>query len=279
MTMSLQTSMLLSQAENPNAPNNPLRIEYGWREVGKALTKILLGYFIWVVGGIGGACLFVVALRGRELDILPRNGSKNLIDTLIIVGALLMGAASLVSYGMVMVGKWRCLMSAPERRAAKWLMFTCMLCMLVGPVVNVLFSVGGGGADNIRALKKGQDGVEDVKFEATGAIMQLVGLAISLSSTVLFVLFLRAVASCFNSKILVNGIHLYLLFLALLIGGTVQVSLLGPRALMKPDVLMLLGLGWLGFVVGYVLIIIATRICISNGLSRVQSPVTAQGIY
>jgi hypothetical protein len=70
-----------------------------------------------------------------------------------------------------------------------------------------------------------------------------------------------------------------LLFLALLIGGTVQVSLLGPRALMKPDVLMLLGLGWLGFVVGYVLIIIATRICISNGLSRVQSPVTAQGIY
>jgi hypothetical protein len=278
MTMSLQTSLLLSQADKPNSPNNPLRVEYGWREVGKALTKILLGYFILVVGTIAGGCLFVVALRGRELEILPKGGNKNTVDVLIIFGALVTGASSLISYGMVMVGKWRCLMSAPERRAAKWLMFTCMLCMLVGPAMNVMFSVGGAGADNFRALKKGYDGMEDVKFESTGAILQLVGLAMSMSSTVLFVLFLRAVGSCFNSKVLVSAIHLYLLYLALLVGGTVQVSLLGPKVFMKPDIIMALGLGWLGFVVGYVLIIVATRICIFNGLNRVQSPVAAQGL-
>jgi hypothetical protein len=271
--MSLQTSMLFTQAENPNAPNNPLRIEYGWREVSGALTKILLGYFILVVGCIAGGCVFVVALRGRELEILPRGVSKNTTELLMILGGLLLGLSSLISYGMVMVGKWRCLMSAPERRAAKWLMFTCILCMLVGPVMHAMFSVGGGGADNFRALKKGQDGVEDIKFEATGAVLQLVGLAISLSSTVLFVLFLRAVGSCFNNKFLVNSIHLYLLYLALLIGGTVKVALTGPKILLKPDVVMALSLGWVGFAVGYLVIIIATRICILNGLSRVQSPV------
>jgi hypothetical protein len=273
MPTSLQTSMLFTQAENPNAPKHPLRIEYGWREVSGALTKILLGYFILVVGCIAGACVFVVALRGRELEILPKGTNKNTVELVMWVGGLLLAASSLISYGMVMVGKWRCLMNAPERRAAKWLMFTCILCMLVGPVMQVMFSVGGEGADNFRALKKGEDGVEDVKFEAAGAVLQLVGLAISLSSTVLFVLFLRAVGSCFNNTALVNGIHLYLLYLALLVGGTVKVTLGGPRILMKPDVLMVLGFGWLGFAVGYVLIIVATRICILNGLTQVRSPV------
>jgi hypothetical protein len=272
MNFSLQTSMLIAHAENPNSPRDPLQVEYGWREVGKALTKILLGYFILVVGCMAGASLFVVALRGRELEILPKNPPKNLVEVLIIFGSLLMGASAFISYGMIMVGKWRCLMSSPERRAAKWLMFTCMLCLLVGPVLNGIFSVTGAGADNYRALKKGRDGVADVKFEATGAILQLVGAALSLASTVLFVLFLRAVGSCFNSKTLVNGIHLYLLYVALLIGGTVQVSLNEGRALAKPDVVMALGLGWLGLALGYVLIIVATRICILTGLDRVRSP-------
>jgi hypothetical protein len=230
------------------------------------------------VGSIAGGCLFVVALHGRELEILPKGGNKNTVDVLIIVAALVTGATSLISYGMVMAGKWRCLMGAPERRAAKWLMFTCMLCMLVGPMMNVAFSVFGAGADNFRAIKKGYDGVEDVKFESTGAILQLVGFAMSLSSTVLFVLFLRAVGSCFNSNVLVSAIHLYLLYLALLVGGTVQVSLMGPKTLMKPDILLALALGWLGFVVGYVVIIVATRICIFNGLNRVQSPLAARGL-
>ncbi len=272
MTMSLQTSMLLTRAENPSAPKNPLQVEYGWREVGKALTKILLGYFILVVGSIAGACLFVLALHGRELEILPKGANKNLVEVLIIFGSLAIGLSCLLSYGMVMVGKWRCLMNAPERRAAKWLMFVCMLCLLVGPVMNALFSISGAGADNYRALHKGREGVADVKFDTTGAVLQLVGAAISLASTVLFVLFLRAVGSCFNSTVLVSGTHLYLLYLALLVGGTVQVMLNGEKSLAKPEIVMALGLGWLGFAVGYVLIILATRICILNGLSRVRSP-------
>jgi hypothetical protein len=166
-------------------------------------------------------------------------------------------------------------MNAPERRQAKWLMFTCILCMLVGPVLNGIFSVSGEGADNYRALKKGRDGVALIKFETVGPILQVVGAVIGLVSSVLFIFFLRAVASCFNSTVLVHGIHLYLLYLALLIGGTIQIAVRGEKALAKPEIVLMLGLGWLGLAVGYVLIIAATRSCIFNGLSRVRSPLAA----
>ncbi len=272
MSYPLQTSMLFAQAQNPNEPKDPFGVEYGWREVSQALTKILLGYFVLVVGCFAGAILLVLALHGQEMELLPKGRNQNLIEVLITVGSLVMGLSCLLGYGMIMVGKWRCLMNAPERRAAKWLMFICMLCLLVGPVMNAMFSISGAGADNYRALKQGREGVAEVKFDTTGTILQLVGAAISLASTVLFVLFLRAVGSCFNSKILVSGTHLYLLYLALLVGGTVQVTLSAEKSLAKPEVVMALGLGWLGFAFGYVLIVLATRICILNGLSQVRSP-------
>jgi len=270
MSTTLQTSTYLTRAEAPTDPNDPLLTEYGWPEVGKGITRILIGYFVAVVGTAAGIGVFLLAIYGHEMGLFAK-GNKNTMELISTAGVLLIGVTSLLSYSLILAGKWRCLMNAPERHAARWLIFSCMLCMVIGPVMNILTSLGGDGANNYKQLQHYKEGIH-LTFNSVGSILQLLGTILSVVSTTLFILFLRAVGCCFRSRFLTSMIHLYLLFSALLIGVTAQLIFALPRTLARPEVLLGLAAGWLICVLGYVFLVFFTRVCIATGSSRIRSP-------
>src|SRR5262249_43455940 len=152
---------------------------------------ILIGAAILV------AALFVV-LFGRS----PSERAKlpwQVRDIGLFLGGTLFGLAALYSYGCIILGHWRCLMNAPERRGAKWLMFSCLTCILAGPMLN--FAAGLTGVQQQPKIERGVEGIRDFKYTRDGALMQLGSAGISALGNVLFILFLRAVARCFEDRI------------------------------------------------------------------------------
>src|SRR5205807_1482356 len=71
-------------------------------------------------------------------------------ELIALAGFGVMGVAGMLSYAWIMVGKWRCLMNAPERHNAKWLMFAAMTCLGMSPALT---GVGAslGGATTVEA--------------------------------------------------------------------------------------------------------------------------------
>jgi hypothetical protein len=274
MSMTLQTSSLITQTSTPNDPGQQLQSEYGWTEVGKGLTRILIGYFIALVGTIMGIGVLMFAALGHETQQVAK-GNQNTMLLIVMLGGGLLVLSSLFSYGFILAGKWRCLMNAPERHAAKWLMFACLLCMVIGPVLNILFSLAGEGANNYKQLRNVPEGAAVLKFDSVGSILQLLGTVLTVISSALFVLFLRAVGCCFNNRFLVTVIHLYLVYAALLIGITGQLVYTSPRTLTKPEVLLGWGAAWVIGGLGYVFVVFLTRICIAHGAGRIRSPLAA----
>src|SRR6266699_2741301 len=122
MSMTLQTSSLITQTSTPGDPSKPLQAEFGWTEVGKGLTRILIGYFIAVLGIAAGVAVLLLAAYGHQHEAVAK-GNKNTTLLILMLAIGLIGLSSLFSYGFILAGKWRCLMNAPERHAAKWLIF------------------------------------------------------------------------------------------------------------------------------------------------------------
>src|SRR5262249_36979461 len=146
---------------------NPLQSEFGWHDVGKGLTRILVSYFMLVLGIAIGVGLVLIAVFGQELEIIDKGkNARNQIELLVLLGVGIAVISSLVSYGFLITGKLRCLMNAPERCAAKWLMFCCILCLATGPALNILSSLTGEGAQNIKELRKGgKQGIAQLEFK------------------------------------------------------------------------------------------------------------------
>jgi hypothetical protein len=270
MSTTLQTSTYLTRSEVPTDPNDPLLSEFGWPEVGKGLTRILMGYVVAFLGTAAGVGVFVLAIYGHEAGLYAK-GNKNTMELITTAGLLVIGVSSLASFSLVLAGKWRCLMNAPERNAARWLIFACMLCMVIGPFMNILTSLGSDGANNYKQFQHYKEGVH-LKFDSVGGVLQLLGTILSIVSTMLFVLFLRAITCCFRSRFLTSIIHLYLLFSALLIGVSAQMLFAMPQTLTRPEVILGLLAGWLAWTAGYVFLVFSTRICIASGSARIRSP-------
>ena len=105
MSTTLQTSTYLTRAEAPTDPNDPLLTEYGWTDVGKGITRILIGYFVAVVGTAAGVGVFLLAIYGHEMGLFAK-GNKNTMELISTAGILLIGVASLASFSLVLAGKY-----------------------------------------------------------------------------------------------------------------------------------------------------------------------------
>jgi hypothetical protein len=274
MSIGLKTGRYVYQSDELQEIGNPLHSEFGWHEVAKGLTRILIGYFILVCSWIVGGAALYLAIFHKELEAGEKL-SKQAIGLILFVAIGFLGLASLVSFGFVVAGKWRCALNAPERYAAKWLIFLCLLCVLMSPVLHFAFSMSGQGAENYNELKQhGRQGLAEIKLEGLSGIMQLLSTGIGLASVFFFVLFLRAAACCFNSKICLWAIHLYLVYSCVLIGVSL-IALMNVQDLARrPEVLMLLAAGWLIGMAWYVLIIAGVRISIGHGMNQDYSPLS-----
>lgn len=249
--------------------DDPLLHEYGWPGVAQGLMRVLTGHLILIGAIVLSIVAMIIAFSSQDpQDIQEAAMGASL--TIFFV-ALFVGLASLISYYYVLSGKWRCALSSPERNNAKWLIFGCMVCVLLGPAVSILSSFfGDGGLD--REARMDADGNLVLSLDSSTSIMQIAGGVIGLASMVCFVLFLRAVAVCFNNTTVQSLCTGFLIAVAVLIGFSVQSILLSSEGQIPIALVGLSGLGWLGCGVWYLLLIFMTRACIVQGLEKPRSP-------
>jgi hypothetical protein len=256
--------------EDPKA-EAMLRFEVGWSEVRRGLGLILRGYFVLIAAvflliGLIWALFLQAAIARAKIPWQVR-------DISLFLGLTLLGVAALYSYGCIVVGHWRCLMNAPERRGARWLMFACLTCILAGPMLN--FGAGLTGVQTKPKLERGFDGIRDLKYTRDGAMMQLGSGAVSALGNVLFILFLRAVARCFEDRARVFLVNIYLVFVIALSVATVGLTFAAADFRLLMIYLIPLGLGWLASFVGYLIVVALIRSGITHGLSKLSSPLKA----
>jgi hypothetical protein len=262
-----------TQEENPPSNIDRLRMEFGWHEVSRGLGRILLGYFV----ALGGTVLCVVLVVYALLNL---GGTQNKDGPYLgYVWAFYIGfsALSLIwlfGYGMIVAGQWRCLMNAPERSGAKWLMFACMTGLLMGPALNVGACVAG--IEQPPNYRRGPAGFTRVKFTHTGTQMQVGSGLLSFSSFVFFILFLRAVARCFEDPVRLAHVTLYLVVSGVLTAATLFVGLGSPKLLAERPVVIGLGAAWIVAFIWYLCLIGVMRGCIIHGMSQIRSPLDVE---
>jgi len=250
--------------------NEQLRMESGWTEVGKGLGQILLGYLI-IVGGSGiGMGMIMAALFGMPDEHGGKLKSlKSGTLWVLYLGLGIMVLINFFGYVTVARGQFRCMMSASERKGARWFMFLCMTCLFIGPAFNIV--AGIAGAERSLDLERYQSFTE-MKYTQTGQTLRLTGFALGLLYPLGLVLFLRAVACCMHSPALVMMLNLFLLYSLGLVGWTGYI-LYDPRYTLTQGPLMQgLTLGWVVLVVGYLVLIGLTRFCVLKTMERVRSP-------
>jgi hypothetical protein len=248
-----------------------LKAEVGWNEVRKGLGRILLGYGILIATTVLVVGLIVVVVVGEVTADQPKK-SRLAEEVAVMIGAGILALACPFGYGCIAYGYWACLMSASERHGAKWLMFTCMTLLIACPVLNSV-----SWMTEVRRppdFEHGLKGVQQVRFSERGGHMQVASAAAGLLSSLLFILFLRSTARCFDAQSCVLLVDFYLLFLALLLGGSVLLSL-SPKLLFHPLVaLAVAGVWGLGFL-WYLVLIFCVRAAIRQGQ---RDLVTALGV-
>jgi hypothetical protein len=246
-----------------------LRTEYGWREVAKGLNKILKGYIFLILGiaAIAGA----IGLTMGKLASKPNDKNTVLLfEIACMVGLGLLFLLCATCYGMIVVGHWKCLKHAPERFGAKWMIFACMTCVLMGPALNITCSMGG--VQRQAEFRKGPRGFQLPQFDQTTRYMQLTSSVIGLISIGLFMGFLRAVALCFNHRTHAAHIVVFLSFFGLLWGTSDFLLLSNPGMLARPHILMGICLGWALAFLWYLVLIFLVRYSIIQRLELIKSP-------
>jgi hypothetical protein len=253
----------------------------GWMEVSTGLNRILLGHLI-LIGTVG---LIIGLLVYLAEEVMKMHGSSKTIQTAEAI-FLIGGAVTLVivvfSYGLILYGQWKCLMYSPERRGAKWLMFCVITCAFLSPALSAGIVILGGipaaKANNRMAAsiaKKMSDYRDELAEGATlGSYLQYAGSLLAMAGSVCFVLFMRAVAKCFNDQVRLRAVDLYILFWILLTVASGGLIAAGPEFLFDPQYLLGLGAGWVLSGIWWLALIWTTSSCIQQGLSRRIAPLS-----
>ncbi len=255
-----------------------LRAEPTWPDVRSGLARIVVGYLIIIFGNGLGAFLVLFAIFQGHLfaDFNKANGWYKIC---LIVGMVLLGVINIIAYLFyILSGHWRCILNVPDRCGARWMIFICMIficmtCIIGGPVLHTTTGYLSGGKEvDIRRLERSIQRGERPELPPGLINLQLTCSVIEALSTVFFLLFLRAVARCFDDTSRTKLVEFYMLFLFFMTGASFVLVFGIPKMLAQPYVLLGLGLGWLICVIGYFALIFAIRACIAENLGAVVSP-------
>jgi hypothetical protein len=210
-----------------------LRMEAGWVGVREGLGRILVGYYV-LFFGTTVTVLFMMLALGDLLKSSESDTTKVGAIWALWISVAVIGLIQLYGFVTILKGKWACLLNSPERGGARWLIFACMICIVMGPVLNLICSFGGvPRADKLAALLN------------MYTVLQLAGIALSLASSILFVLFLRAVVSCFGDEGSVSHLNLFLFLDGVLTATVVFLFVTDPEVFFQPGtVLGMIGCGF-----------------------------------
>lgn len=238
--MSLTTVKFLQDAGDTPSQFN---VESGWQEISRGLGHVVWGYAVLIGGCLLGAGLLWLALDGRVVTGWA-GATEQDRESVLALGVLTLGLTAFLSYGLVLMGQWRCLMYAPERQNAKELMYLCLNCVFLASALNVV-GVILDGARSYAALQQGWEGVEGIDVWSTGNLVQLGSAGLGLFASLVFSQFLRNVASCFNDRARVRSVDLNLALVGLLLGGSAGTLFWVHRLASKAEMLPWLVGGWL----------------------------------
>jgi hypothetical protein len=262
--------------------NAHLRMEPGWYEVQKALWRILLGYLIMVFGVVVGVAVIFMVIGLRAPDGPAWSVSQiNQIAVMAGLGVVTIGGA--LGYMFIITGHWGCLMGTPDRLGARWLIFASLLCLVAGPVLNFTSGFADtkkkpGVIESWRSKdylisQRELDEWTAMDFGTPQGYMRLIGSVMSYTSLLLFILFLRAIARCFEDRARMWLANLYLLFMIGLSSASLFLSLVSLKLLFaQPLIIVALGVGWLIAFIWYLLLVASVRVCVAHGMKHLPTP-------
>jgi hypothetical protein len=265
-----------------------LLAETGWEEVSKGLLRILFAHLLLI--GTIGLFIFVLAVAGSEVDMANPGNQVTTLLVIAMVGIALVFGMACVSATMIVYGQWRCLMYAPERGGAKLLMFGVLFCTITGPALSTSFALSKWGTPppppvKHRRLTATDAAVQRAEFyrdnltaQNTSGYVELACVGLGALANLMFILFLRAAASCWDDRLRVLMVDLYLGFVLLLYGAAVYLFLGNPQLLLdEPQYLLLLGAGWVVGFVWYLFLLLLISTGIYYGVANKRSPLDSSG--
>jgi hypothetical protein len=152
-------------------------------------------------------------------------------------------------------------------------MFACMTGLLMGPALNV--AAGITGVEKAPSYRRGPAGFADVKFTRTANNMHMASGVLGFGSFLFFMLFLRAVARCFEDNARIAHISVYLLLNGMLTSATIYLVYGNAQLLRQPRVLLGVIIAWVVSFLWYLGLISSIRTCIAKGLGTIRSPLDA----
>ena len=246
--------------------NDALRSESTWSDVSSGLGKILLGYFCYAFGVIvAGACV------GAAIVPLVNNKPLKLEHMwMFYIGAGIMKVTGLFSWITIMGGKWRCLMNTAERYGAKWVIFFCITCVFMAPILSVVASFAGV-ATPIR-WTGGPDAFRKVKFTMTGLyLLGASGLSFSLCM-LSFWYYLATVARCMGASRALWFIGLFIVPLGVASGLTGYWLFGNLHTNRFNDLVPFVGLSWLLVPIYWVAMIVVVKRSIDQTIGLIKNP-------
>jgi hypothetical protein len=254
-----------------NVDDQPMQFNGGpgWQQISAGLRLVAWGYTALLIGSIVGVLLVWVVLSGHA--VFGPRPSDDYSDQLLLFAVLTLGLTAIVSYGLVLAGQWRCLMYAPQRGSAKELIYVCLHCVLIGSVLNGVGAYLDGGK-TYAALQQGWEGLHALDAWSPANMVQAGSLLLGVAGSLVFSQFLRNVAECFNDRRAARAVDFNLLFMGLLIGGSVGTHLFIRRLSLQGDTLPWLIGGWLLCFAWHLGLVIGVRWSVDAGLRRLAVP-------
>ena len=180
--------------ELSNDFNAVLHSERSWDRVSAGLGRTMMGYVV----GVLGVCVGVGLSAPSAWMMMHGKTMKPEHIWMFFVGLAILKLSWLFAWGLVVGGHFQCLMASTERHGAKWVIFFCLTCVIMGPVLY--FLAWFGGLSSSMKWDLGLAGVQKVRFNTLGLGM-LVGSAIADGLYILsFWYYLGVVAKCIRSR-------------------------------------------------------------------------------
>jgi hypothetical protein len=263
--MNLRTAQYLSRSKQVARPYNA---EMGWKETHKGLGGVLLGYFVLLVGIFLGATLFSLGERGHWLShwVQFKGDPRDLFYPLSVA---MFSVTALVGTVVILRGEWLCLKHAPSVQNGKELIYLCVISV-VGAVITGALGGSMSGARPLVALANGADVVDLIDIRYPGNILQLCCVVLAIFSTAIFTQYLGSVATSIQDQARAVGVERNLLFLGMLVGGTLGALVCGRQWTIVAWLVPWVIASWVFWFVWHVWLVVRVRQSIAKSLRQIS---------
>jgi hypothetical protein len=243
-----------------------VKSESGWREVDGGLLLVVLGYFTWLVAA-AAALAFGPLAGGVSLWAPPDAPSREREDVLMLCAVALVGGG-ILSYVLVLLGQWRCLVYAPSRLNIKEMLYVCLVVLLLASGMFVAaVHVEDGAA--VRVMQESLGDLRKLDFSSLGGLLLLTGSTLGLVNFFVYNHCLRVIGNGLSGR--VRRVDVFLVGMSLLLGGTVGSLVYFNHLTFKAQVLTGLAAGWGVCFVWHLVRLSAVRRLIVGALARLGS--------